>query len=342
MLFGYSLAINEYVDANRLEAADCGLLKVHCPACKQPVSVLEGNGHRSLAHVQPFFDDPAFRCDGPAADLTLEQREQENLLARNKRTEILRWDFLIPLLGKDPVANYEDDTEVILGKLRASGAMRWLSRWHLEMAADICGKTCNDQIEFRSEGERHLAILGTSNQIDIPASGYARQAHFQIGFDLLQSLLSRQEGADVDYDWLFVHAVKLCLPKWTAEARLDGAEGEEYPKDADTMEREKIAAARIIVGHFCDLLLDDRPKHIKAIETLAELEMKPPMTPIPMPLISYIGLDILHAMRATLFRLPYLAMLSEYDSEANPYESTFPHVFSATGTRQFGYSDVAP
>ncbi len=27
---------------------------------------------------------------------------------------MIRWDLLIPLLGKDPVADYEDDTEVIL------------------------------------------------------------------------------------------------------------------------------------------------------------------------------------------------------------------------------------
>ena len=219
------------------------------------------------------------------------------MLVRDKRTEMIRWDLLIPLLGKDPVADYEDDTEVILGKLRASGAMRWLSRWHLEMAADVCGKTCNDLIEFRSEGERHLAMLETSIRIDIPAHGYVRQTHFQIGFDLLQCLLTGQKSANEDYDWLFVHAVKLCLPKWKNEARLDGAEDEEYPKDADAMEREKIAAARIIVGQFCDLLLEDRLKHIKAIEILGELEMKPPMTPIPMPLLSYISLDILHAMK---------------------------------------------
>ncbi len=339
MLFGYSLALNEYVDANRLEPNDCGLLKVCCPACKQPVSLLEVNGHRSLAHVQPFFDDPAFRCDGPVADLTLEQREQQNLSARNKRTEMIRWDFLIPLLGKDPLANYEDDTEVILGKLRASGAMRWLSRWHREMSADVCGKTCNDPIEFRSEGERHLALLEMPCRIDIPAHGYVRQAHFQIGFDLLQSLLTGKKGANEDYDWLFVHAVKLCLPQWKNEARLDGAEGEEYPKDADAMEREKIAAARIIVGQFCDLLLEDRAKHIKAIEVLTELEMKPPMTPIPMPLLSYISLDILHAMKATLFRLPYLSMLSEHDSETNAYESTYPHILAATDAREVSYGD---
>lgn len=335
MLFGYSLAINEYADANRLEPNDCGLLKVCCPACKQPVGLLEVNGRRSLAHVQQFFDDPAFRCDGPA-DLTPEQREQHNLLTRDKRTEMIRWDLLIPLLGKDPVANYEDDTEVILGKLRASGAMRWLSRWHREMAADVCGKTCNDLIEFRSDGERHFAMLKTSIRIDIPAHGYTRQTHFQIGFDLLQSLLTGQKGANEDYDWLFVHAVKLCLPKWKNEARLDGAEGEEYPKDADAMEREKIAAARIIVNQFCDLLLEERSKHIKAIEILGELEMKPP---IPMPLLSYISLDILHAMKTTLFRLPYLAMLSEHDSETNAYESTYPHILSATGTREAGYGD---
>ena len=105
------------------------------------------------------------------------------------------------------------------------------------------------------------------------------------------------------------------------------------------MEREKIAAARIIVGQFCDLLLEDRLKHIKAIEILGELEMKPPMTPIPMPLLSYISLDILHAMKTTLFRLPYLAMLSEHDSETNAYESTNPHILSATCTREVGYGD---
>ena len=60
------------------------------------------------------------------------------------------------------MADYEDDRKCVLGKLQqASGAMRWLSRWHLEMAADVCGKTCNDLIEFRSEGESHLAMLGT-------------------------------------------------------------------------------------------------------------------------------------------------------------------------------------
>ena len=67
--------------------------------------------------------------------------------------------------------------------------------------------------------------------------------------------------------------------------------------------------------------------------------MKPPMTPIPMPLLSYVSLDILHAMKTTLFRLPYLAMLSAHDSETDAYESTYPHILSATCTREVGYGD---
>jgi hypothetical protein len=318
MLFGYSLEIDEYVEANRLQPADCHLLKLCCPVCLKPVGLIEVDGHDSLTHIQGFLDDPAFRCDDRLSDFTLEYREQQNMHARNKRTEIVHRDLLIALLGKDPIAQYEDDVAVILGKLRSKGAMRWLAQWHLEMAVDIRRSTPNDEIEFRTDGEDYLAKLSAAHKIEVPSSGYARQVHFQIGHQLMQYLLSRERTADDDYDWLFIHALKLCLSRWTTEARLDGNESVECPCDLDTVAREKIAASRIVVGCFCDFLLEDREAHMKAMETLAGFEIKPPLSPIPMPLIGFIGIEILATMKTTLFRLPYLSMLAESDRPCRP------------------------
>jgi hypothetical protein len=317
MLFGYSLIIDEYVDANRLKPTDCDLLKVRCAVCTKPVTLIVEDGHISLAHIQAVFDDPACQCESHLCDFTSDYREHQNARARSKRLETIRWDLLIELLKKDPLARFEDHAEVVLGKLRSRGAMRWLIQWHLEMAVDVCRSTPDDEIEFRSDGENHLAKFG-ADHIDIPSSGYARQVHFEIAYQLMQYVLSRKGSADDDYGWLFTHALKLCLSHWTTEARLDGNESEEYPSHIEATARERIAAARIVIGCFCDFLLDDKKKHLKAIKTLAELEIKPPLAPIAMPLVSFVGIEILSAMKTTLFRLPYLSMLSEFDRPCRP------------------------
>lgn len=99
MLFGYSLAIDEYIEASCLQPADCNLLEVCCPVCMKPVVLLDGNGRNSLAHLQPSLEDPVFHCDERLADLTLEYREQQNMQAQRRRAKIVQGDLLIDLLA---------------------------------------------------------------------------------------------------------------------------------------------------------------------------------------------------------------------------------------------------
>ena len=79
MLFGYSLVIDEYVDANQLEPADCDLLKVCCPVCMNPVSLIRVDGRADLSHVQAVLDDRA----------------------REKRLATIAWYLFKDLLNKD-------------------------------------------------------------------------------------------------------------------------------------------------------------------------------------------------------------------------------------------------
>jgi hypothetical protein len=314
---GYSLLIDEYIDANQLEPADCELLKVCCPVCLKPVERIQPGRSAALSHVAPAEQQASTPCESRIQDFTLKYREEQNVRARAQRVEFLQWDLFKELLNKDPITSYETHAVMVLGNLKFQGALLWLPDWHLEMVVDVYSRRLGDKVEFWGDGEAHLAQFA-GKLSHIPPSGYGRQVHFQIAYDLMQHLLSRKGFADDNYSWLFTHAFRLCTQKWRTEARIDEDDGEEYPRDADGVLREKIAAARIIVSCCCDLLSRDKKEHKKGIKILTEMEMKPPLTPIVMPLLIFMGIEIMSVMKTTLFRLPYLPMLRLYERPCRP------------------------
>ena len=319
MNIGYSLLIDEYADANQLESDDCDLLRVCCPVCFSPVELARSGAGTTLSHISPAVIEASAdaSCESSIPDFALEYRDEQNARARAQRIEFLHGGLFKELLNKDPVAEYEMDAAIILGKLKSLGAMDWLWEWHLAMVVDAYSLRLSDKVEFWRDGERHLAQFG-SRLSHIPLAGYGRQVQFQIAYDLMQYLLSRKGPAEDDYSWLFTHAFRLCTQKWGPEARLYENDEGEYPADAGAELRERIAAARIIVSCCCDLLSREKGAHEKSMKILSELEAKPPLTSVVMPLLSFVGLEILDAMETTLFRLPYLPMLRLYERPCRP------------------------
>lgn len=317
MHIGYSLLIDEYVNANQVEPDDCELLRIACPVCMKPVELARNHGKAALSHQFPKGGKTNPLCENSVSEFSSEYMDAQNALARAQRIEFFHWELFKELLNQDPVTKYDTHAVMELGKLKSLGALQWFPDWHREMVVDVYKDRLTDKVEFWSDGEAHLEQFGNS-LAHIPSSGYGRHVHFQIAYDLMQHVLSGKGLANDNYSWLFAHAFRLCAQKWTGEAKID-KDDEEHPTDEDPAVRKRIYAARTIIACCCDLMMDDKEKHPKAIETLNEETIKLAWTPIAIPLLSFMGYEILSVMKTTLFRLPYLPMLRSFERPCRPH-----------------------
>jgi len=170
-------------------------------------------------------------------------------------------------------------------------------------------------VEFFATAERHLRSV-EEKLPDVPESGLRRQVHLQVAFDLLQSLVAREDYDD-DYDWLFVHAFRICMGKWVSVA--ENAQKDQTQSEASEDDIQEHAAAGSILGHCAfKLMSDDRLEAHKAIETLIEVEIGPPVTEERMPFLIFFSADIAGEMQYALHRLPYLPLLGQYNRPCQP------------------------
>ena len=316
MKIGYSLLIDEYVDASVLEQADCELLRICCPVCFEPVDLAQSANGLVLCHTASLLFDGDAQCERRVPEFTPEYCELHNVHARKQRLEFLQWNLFLELLNKDPVAHYEKHAMMVLSNLKCKGALIWLPEWHLEWISDTNRARLQDKVEFWNVGEKHLSQK--ENRFPhVPKSGYARQVHFQIAYDWLQYLLSRQGRADDNYGWLFAHAFRICLGSWTGAAQV-GLDLEKQQEQVDQDAAEHIAAARILVSCCCDLISDDKGTVEKSVQTLNDVWMQPPITPLRMPFLIFFAAEVAGMMQTTLFRLPFLPLLQEYERPCRP------------------------
>ena len=316
MKIGYSLLIDEYADANVLEQADCELLQICCPVCFEPVALVQCTHGPALRHATSFLFDEDVKCERRVPEFTPEYCEQHNARARKKRLEFLRWNLFVELLNKDPVVRYEKHAMMALSNLRSKGALIWLPEWHLEWILDTNRARLQDKVEFWTVGEKYLS-QEEGQFPHVPKSEYARQVDFQIAYDWLQYLLSRQGLADDNYGWLFAHAFRVCLGSWIAAAKVGlDTEKRQEPMDEDATERT--AATRILVSCCCDMISDVKRVVEKSIQTMNDVWMKPPITPSRMPFLIFFAAEVAGMMQTTLFRLPFLPLLEEYERPCRP------------------------
>jgi hypothetical protein len=151
---------------------------------------------------------------------------------------------------------------------------------------------------------------------DVPESGFRRQVHFQVAFDLMQSLVAR-EGLGDEYDWLFVHAFRICLGKWAGIAEM-GQIDQTLLEAGDEDQQEHAAAATILGWSALHLLSKDKKAVEKAINALVEIETQPPIMEDHVPLLILFGSEIAGEMETTLYRLPYLPFIGTYDRPCRP------------------------
>jgi hypothetical protein len=132
----------------------------------------------------------------------------------------------------------------------------------------------------------------------------------------MQSLVGRDDFGE-DYDWLFVHAFRICLGKWVSNA--EKRQKDESALEAlDEDEQERAAAASILASCALNLMSDDSKDVDKAMEVLAEVETKPPITEDRIPFFVFFGSEIAGEMQCTLYRLPYLPLPGTYHRPCRP------------------------
>ncbi len=90
MKIAYSLLIDEYVDAVRLEKADEHVLRLSCPVCFKPLALDEAQDGPRLIHAETAGAVPELPCETRAHEFTPEYCEEHNLRARRKRVEFFQ------------------------------------------------------------------------------------------------------------------------------------------------------------------------------------------------------------------------------------------------------------
>jgi len=63
MRTGYSLLVDEYVDASLAEPIDCDALRICCPVCQEPVVLDAEAGAPCLRHAAPLFPYFEEQCE---------------------------------------------------------------------------------------------------------------------------------------------------------------------------------------------------------------------------------------------------------------------------------------
>jgi hypothetical protein len=317
MRTGYSFLVDEYVDASLAEPVDCDALGICCPVCQERL-VLEAEVQTPcFRHAVPLFPSFEADCESRSSEFGPEYCHQHNNLARRQRLKFLRWDLFKLLLGKDPLGPCKDAERAWeeTPKLLRMGVLSRVSDWHWRPVVRPSRERLQDPVEFFATAEHHLR--STKEKLpDVPESGLRRQVHFQIAFDLMKSLVAREDFGE-DYDWLFVHAFRICVGKWVSIAE-NAQQVESQLEPADEDAQEHAAAASILGCSALNLLSDDKKEIHNAIEALFEVETKPPIMEDHIPFIIFFGAEIAGEMQCTLCRLPYLPLLGQYDRPCRP------------------------
>lgn len=320
MRTGYSLLVDEYVDANLAEPDDCNALRICCPVCQERVVLEAGAGAPNFRHAAPLFPCFEAECESRASDFDTDYCHQHNTRARRRRLDFLHLDPFIELLGMDPLGppykergGIWEETPKLL--FMGVGALSRMSDWHWRYIVRLSRERFNDPVAFFASAENYLR--STEEKLpDVPESGLRRQVHFQVAYDFMQSLVAREDSGQ-DYDWLFVHSFRICLGKWASIA--ENAQKDETQLEApDEDAQEHAAAASILACSALKLLSKDRKDVRDAIDALIEVETQPPIMDDHIPFILLFGGEIAGEMERTLSRLPYLPLLGSYDRPCRP------------------------
>jgi hypothetical protein len=320
MRTGYSLLIDEYVDANLAEPTDCDALRIRCPVCQERVVLETEAGVPCFRHAASLFPCFDAECESHASGFDAAYCHQHNMRARRRRLEFLHSDQFIDLLEKDPLGPpYKDEgaiweeTPKLL--FTGVGALSRMSDWHWRHIVCQLRERFMDPVGSFASAENYLR--STEKKLpDVPESGLRRQVHFQVAYDVMQDLVAREVLRN-EYDWLFVHSYRICMGKWAGIAET-GKKTQTQLEDPDKDQQEHAAAALILTWSALHLLSDDRKEVEKAINALIDVETQPPIMEDHVPFLILFGSNIADEMVRTLYRLPYLPLLGAYDRPCRP------------------------
>lgn len=317
MRTAYSLLVDEYVDASLAEPIDCEALHICCPLCQEPVVLEAESGAKCFRHAAPLIPSFEAECESLSSEFVAKYCGQHNARARRRRLEFLRGNLFDLLLGNDPLGPYRDSERIWeeTPKLLFMGVLSSISHWHWRHIMCRLRNPLIDPVEFFAAAERHLR--STRGKLpDVPESGLCRQVHFQIAFDLMQSLVAREDSGE-DYDWLFVHAFRICLGNWVRLSET-GQKAQTQLETPGEEVLEHAAVASILGSSALRLLSNDQKDVHDAIEALTKVETELPTTEDKMPVALLFGIEIAGVMQSTLCRLPYLPLLGQYDRPCRP------------------------
>lgn len=321
MKVGYSLLIDEYVDADLVEPTDLDALRIVCAVCQQTLTLGADSEEPTFRHTAAADRAQVSRCEFESELLVPADCSQHNRRARLQRIAFFRRCLSKEVLRRDPgaddpIAPCPAQVAHLFSKENALESLSWLTRLHWDSYfSQMACALVDDPAGFFDWAEEYLGMPEHLFE-DVPASGYRRRVHILAAFDLMQFFVD-SEGQTEDYQWLFLHALRLCLEKWTYIAQVKSCD---RIKDS-AMREELIAqtgAARVVSSCIIDLMLGDKKAVKHALRKLETNSTGPPVIHKEMSLRMFLDMSVAGEMEATLFRLPYLPILGSYSRPCQP------------------------
>lgn len=139
MKVGYSLLIDEYVDACLVEPSDLDALRIVCPVCQQTLTLGADSDDPTFRHTATTDHAQVSRCEFESELLVPADCGQHNKRARLQRVAFFRRRLSREVLPRDPgaddpIAPCPAEVIRILSKEDALDSLSWLPRRHWDPA----------------------------------------------------------------------------------------------------------------------------------------------------------------------------------------------------------------
>jgi hypothetical protein len=203
MKVGYSLLIDEYVDADLVEPTDLVALRIVCPVCQQTLTLGTDSEEPAFRHAVAADRAQVSRCEFESGLLVPADYSQHNKRARLQRIAFFRRCLSKEVLRRDPgaddpIAPCPAQVAHLFSKENALESLSWLTRRHWDSYfSQMACALVDDPAGFFDWAEEYLGMPGHLFE-DVPASGYRRQVHILAAFDLMQFFVD-SEGQTEDY-----------------------------------------------------------------------------------------------------------------------------------------------
>jgi hypothetical protein len=290
MKYGYSLLLEEHIEAAAISDEDCTAFQIVCPLCKEPVfkATRETKAGKAV-HCLSHYEKPVSHiagCEWSVNSLQSGELKKSNTLSRKRKMK-----YFLSVLDEVVLKNeYQWIPRQLvdqLSQMKKSKSMRHLHkifRQYLYLAKGIDVRRYIYQF-FQNHSHQLTEVFE-----EFPQTAFAMETQMRIAFDMWKYLQSPIAKGKLDF--MFNNSLLYLI------FRLNHAK-----KIRELQEHEKQLLASLL-----DLMDKSREDGLQIIASMAKYQV-PDEHSASMDLLSRMIIDIKYEIFGCLFRVPYFKLL---------------------------------